>query len=225
MKKLKYTFIILIVLVGSSLLYLHITAATTTKLPELKNGDLVFQTIRSTQTAAIIAATYSPFTHVGIVKINEFDKPEVIEAVGPVRSIPLERWIKQGMGARLSIKRIKDLSDEQANQTLEATKKYYGRPYDFHFLFDKEKIYCSELVYYAFQEGPAISLGKEQQAKELNTNNVIVKALMKRRWKNYAPCKPVSTFEECYKIIMQQKLISPASIANDNRLEEIYSNY
>lgn len=225
MKKIAYTAIVLVLLTLAAALYLHVTRASIEKLPELKNGDLVFQTIKSTQTAAIIAATSSPYTHVGIIKINEFNKPEVIEAVGPVRSIPLERWIKQGMGKRLSIKRVKNLSTEQANKILEAAKKYYGRPYDFYFLFDKEKIYCSELVHYAFQDGPAITLGKEQQVKELNTNNWLVKSLMKQRWKNYPPCMPAKTFQECYKTIVEQKLVSPESIANDSKLKEIYSNY
>ena len=36
-------------------------------LPPLQSGDLVFQTSRSRQSAAIQAATHSPLSHVGLV--------------------------------------------------------------------------------------------------------------------------------------------------------------
>ena len=48
----------------------------------LQDGDLVFQESRSTQSAAIIAATHSHWTHMGIVLIDD-GKAVVLEAVQP----------------------------------------------------------------------------------------------------------------------------------------------
>ena len=206
--------------------WLLLTSANANNLPDLKNGDLVFQTIKSSQTAAIMVASSSPYTHVGIVKIDESGNPLVVEAIGPVREIGLDEWIKQGVAGRITIKRMKSLTEESALKVLDAAKEYYGRPYDFYFYFDKESIYCSELVYYAFKDAMSIELGKIQDIKSLNFDNSVVKDIIEQRWKNYPLCKGrVDKFEKCYDIILDQKLVTPASVAEDKRFATIYSNY
>jgi len=51
--------------------------------PTLQAGDLIFQTSKSRQSSAILAATLSPYTHMGIVA-KKGGAWVVIEAVGPV---------------------------------------------------------------------------------------------------------------------------------------------
>lgn len=207
--------------------WLELTRVKPEKLPALKSGDLVFQTINTGQTLAVAAASASAYTHVGIIKMDENGVPLVVEAVGPVREVPLEKWIRQGIFDRVAIKRVSGLTEEQAAKILKAAEKYYGRPYDFFFLFDKEKIYCSELVYYAFKEGAGIEIGKIQEVSELNTDNFAVQKLIKKRWQNYTPCheRGAKTFSACLPLILSQKLVTPTSIANDPRIESVYKNY
>ncbi|MCH9807933.1 MAG: peptidoglycan peptidase [Alphaproteobacteria bacterium] len=204
--------------------WLSWTSVTSGDLPALKNGDIIFQTIQSSQTAAIGVATRSPFTHVGIIKLIN-GKPFVVEAVGPVREVSLDAWIKQGIGGRIAIKRLSNLTADQARRVLSAARKYYGRPYDFFFLFDKESIYCSELVYYAFRDGMKLTLGKVEKLKELSMDNSIVRSLVKERWKRYPPCSRIGDYEKCFRVVLEQELVSPASIAEDPKLETVYSNY
>ncbi len=204
--------------------WLAMSRVSSGDLPPLKDGDIVFQSIQSPQTAAIAIATFSPYTHVGIIKMVD-GEPYVVEAVGPVREIPLDQWIEQGIEGRIAVKSLHNLTEQQAADVLQAAREYYGRPYDFYFLFDKAKIYCSELVYYAFQDALRLTLGKVEELKDLSMDNFIVRALVEERWKEYPPCRGVKDFEKCFSIVLKQKLVSPASIAADPRLETVFSNY
>lgn len=229
MKKKIFFGVFLFLLIGGILTYtwLELTRVTPEKLPALKSGDLVFQTIDTGQTLAVAAASASVYTHVGIIKIDENGAPLVVEAVGPVREVPLEKWITQGIFDRMAVMRLDGLTEEQTAKVLKAAEKYYGRPYDFFFLFDKERIYCSELVYYAFKEGAGINIGKIQEVSELNTDNFAVQKLIKKRWQYYTPCheRGAKTFSACLPLMLSQKLITPTSVANDSRVTTIYKNY
>ena len=58
---------------------------------ELKDGDLIFQTSRSSQSKAIQLATNSQYSHCGIV-FKEGNSFYVFEAVQPVKRTPLAEW-------------------------------------------------------------------------------------------------------------------------------------
>jgi hypothetical protein len=227
-KKIVFGVFLFLLVVGIlTYTWLELTRVKPDKLPVLKSGDLVFQTIRTGQTLAVAAASASAYTHVGIIRIDENGAPLVVEAVGPVREVPLEKWVTQGIFDRMTVIRLDGLTEKQAKDILKAAEKYYGRPYDFFFLFDKERIYCSELVYYAFKEGAGIELGKIQEVSELNTDNFAVQKLIKKRWQSYTPCheRKAKTYSACLPLILSQKLVTPTSIANDPRGEVIYKNY
>lgn len=196
-------------------------------MPELKTGDIVFQTTTGTQSNAIMFASRSIYTHMGMIEVDANGKPQVIEAVGPVRTIPLSRWVKKGVGERVTVKRMKDLSPDDAKTAAKQAKTYEGRPYDIYFYESRDAIYCSELVYAAFKEGPNITLGQEQKVADLNINNRAARSLIEQRWRNHPACqnKAAKRFDACYEIIMKQTLVTPASIARDPKLETIYSNF
>ena len=145
--------------------YLRITYASIDRLPVLKNGDLVFQTIKSSQTLAIMLASKSPYTHVSIIKLDLENNPYVVEAVGPVREVALEDWIEQGVAGRITVMRFKKTGVDKIEASLLKAEEYYGRPYDFFFLFDKDRIYCSELVYYAFRKALALIWGRFKRSR------------------------------------------------------------
>lgn len=207
--------------------WLHFTSATAESLPPLKNGDLVFQTSGSSQSVAILLASRSPFSHMGIVEIGADGKTSVIEAAAPVKSTPLADWIAKGVGGRLAVKRVENLDDAAAANILKAAHRYDGLPYDLFFLPGHDAIYCSELVELAFQDGNGMALGKMQSIRELDIDNYFVRTLIKKRWQRDPLCQPADQidFDTCYGRLMDQKLITPASIAEDIRLKDIYSNY
>ena len=77
-----------------------------------EDGDIIFQTSRSTQSLVIQLATKSKYTHMGILFIKN-DKPVVFEAIEPVKFTPFGDWIDCGDGKHYVVKR---LSKAQANR-------------------------------------------------------------------------------------------------------------
>ena len=116
-------------------------------------GDVLFQSLPSSALShAIEGATDSPFSHCGIV--DRIDGQwVVVEALGSVRLTPLERFIRRGRGGGLAVKRVNAEAYPHVSSKLPdiiaAAHTMLGRPYDSRYRFDREAIYCSELIWYA----------------------------------------------------------------------------
>ena len=193
-------------------------------LPPLQDGDLVFQTSKSSQSAAIFAATANPFTHMGIVR-DDHGKFLVIEAGATVREVPLESWVKRGVMGRVAVYRDPTLTGDQAERVISAAQALLGRPYDIFFSFDNEAIYCSELPYLAFGSA-GIVIGQREKVRDLHFDNALVRKLIETRWRSHPHCKADGyDFERCFQVILDQDVVSPASIASDPRFRLIYSNF
>lgn len=189
----------------------------------LKDGDIVLQTSTTRQSAAVGMASGSLYTHMGIIKMTD-KGPVVVEAAGPVRETPLGEWIKRGYLERMTVMRYKDLPSSKAKKILNEAKRYYGQAYDTMFIFDNGKLYCSELVYLAFKRA-GLEIGMVQQVRDMSLNNSTVQRLFEQRWRDHPSCKKVKTSAECWDKVMDQKLITPVSLARDSNLERIYTNY
>src|SRR5581483_2649063 len=132
-------------------------------------------------------------------------------------------WIKQGVFHRIAIYRYKDLPEAQAERILAAAKRYDGTPYDIYFSFKSRNMYCSKLPFLAFQQA-GLSLGRVQRFGELHMDNWLVKDLIEKRRRSFPDCANKDG-EQCYRYLLSQPVITPASIARDSHLEKIYSNY
>ncbi len=215
-------------LLGCFAIWLCLTAADVAALPPLKTGDIVFQTDSSGQALAIMMASSSPFSHVGIVYIDDAGKTAVWEAVGPVKKTPLAEWISHGRGGRLHVMRFKTARPAKDWEKVFAwIRKQQGKPYDIYFTDGDDSFYCSELVHDALQSALDISLGKSQLVASLHLDSVPVKKLIAARWQNYPLCKDgkAKNFDDCFDIIKVQSLITPTALATDPQLEIVYSNY
>lgn len=194
---------------------------------QLLSGDIVFQTSKSAQSYPIMWATKSVYSHVGIVEVRK-NKIFVIEAAAGVTRVPLQEWIDRGRFKRFTVMRMGNLSSQQRDAIVAAAKAYMGRPYDIYFTSGNGSIYCSELVALAYQDA-GIPVGDWQRIRELDVENILVRGLVRRRWRSHPLCREhrrsLETFEECWELILDDKLISPDGIAADSRLKTVYSNY
>lgn len=206
---------------------LGLTLAPAEDLPPLKTGDLVFQKTRTSASDAIMLASGTAYTHMGIVEVDKAGRATVIEAVGPVRTVPLADWIGKGEGRRITVKRVKGLSEAGAKAAVAGARRYLGRPYDHFFYETRDSIYCSELVYAAFKDGPGLTVGREEKVSALNIDTAAAQKLIRERWKAHPLCraKGARTFEACYDLILEQTLVTPASIARDPQMETVYSSF
>ncbi len=142
---------------------------------EPHSGDIVLQDLKSPSSEAIKLATNSPYSHCGLVSV-EGDSAFVIEAVGPVRKIPLEQWIANGEGLYSAL-RLKE--GNNIDEAIRIAEKYLGLPYDHIYLWSDDEFYCSELVYKAYSRGCGISLCDLRQFEEYNLE-LVKRAIIER---------------------------------------------
>jgi hypothetical protein len=207
--------------------WLRLTDATAADLKDLKRGDIVFQTSSSNQSLAILLASRSKFSHMGIVDFESDGKAVVLEASATARATPLASWVKRGVGGRVAAYRMRGLTAEQAGKAAQAARSYFGRKYDLFFFDGDDELYCSEFVFLAFRNGAGLNLGQYQSVGSLDLDNFASRKVIAARWQKYPLCSngKASDVEACLAIIREQRLITPVSIAEDKALELVFSNY
>jgi permuted papain-like amidase YaeF/Yiix C92 family enzyme len=153
----------------------------------LRDGDIIFHTSRSAQSAAIQRATHSPYSHVGIVFMRD-GMPFVLEAVATVRYTPLTTWIARGSGGHYVIKRLKRALTPAEIAKLRATGgKFVGKPYDLYFEWSDARIYCSELVWKIYQRAIGLELGALAKLRSFDLSDAAVQAKMRKRYGKHVP--------------------------------------
>lgn len=176
----------------------------------LRDGDLVFHTSRSAQSLAIQRATHSSYSHVGIV-FHRQGKPFVLEAVATVRYTPLAQWVARGAGGKYVVRRLKSPLDAKRSAALRtAAEKYAGRPYDLYFEWSSDRIYCSELVWKAYQDALGIEIGARQKLREFDLRDAEVKARMRERYGSRVP--------------LDEPVISPAAMFDSGLLTTVHAD-
>jgi uncharacterized protein YycO len=179
-------------------------------ITQIQEGDIIFQSSTSGQSLAIQLATHSKYSHVGIIyKIN--GEWMVYEAVQPVKTTPLNKWITYGDFNHYVIKRLKNAATALTPETLKKMKtvgqKFKGKNYDLYFEWSNERIYCSELVWKIYKEGAGIEIGKLQKLSEFDLTSPEVKKKLKERYGNNIP--------------MNEKIISPGAMFDSELLVEV----
>ncbi|MBQ2142691.1 MAG: hypothetical protein II204_06015, partial [Alistipes sp.] len=147
MKRLFKTLLVLsgIAFVGVAVLYGSMIPETLTaqSLPVdevVREGDVIFQTTKTRQSALIQIGTRSRVTHCGIVVMRD-GVPYVLETLSTLVLTPLDEFIARGVGGKYWLKR-----SERENIKIEYDH-LLGKSYDAAFSFDNDIYYCSELVY------------------------------------------------------------------------------
>ncbi len=175
----------------------------------LREGDLLFQTSRSSQSKAIAAATKSKFTHVGIFTLRE-GKAYVFEAVQPVKLTPLDEWQRRGVKGKVTVRRLADtgpLTTEVLGKMREVAQTFAGRDYDLAFGWEDDRLYCSELVYKIYDRGAGIQLGKLQKLRDFDLTHPEVQEKLRERYGEHVP--------------LEMEVISPQALFDDPRLVTI----
>ena len=180
---------------------------------ELKDGDIIFQTSLSNQSKAIQLATNSKYSHCGIIykSGNDF---YVFEAIQPVTTTPLSKWIARGENGKYVIKRLKNAYSVLTPSTLNDMKKvgneFKGKDYDLTFEWSDDKIYCSELIWKIYKRATGIEVGKLEKLSDFDLTNSAVKSKMNERYGA--------------KIPLNETVISPAAIFDSENLLTVRAN-
>lgn len=179
---------------------------------ELHDGDIIFQTSRSSQSRAVQLATHSKYSHMGLVFMED-GRPYVYEAAERVKVTPLRGWISRGEKGKFAIKRLAEydeLPPEALKRMKDAGVRLKGKSYDPYFEWDDEMIYCSELVYKIYKEG-GIEIGKLEKFRDFDLSHPEVRKKIQERFGNEIP--------------YDETVISPDSIFNDKKIIGVCTNY
>jgi hypothetical protein len=148
----------------------------------VQEGDIIFQTSRSSQSEAIQLATDSPYSHVGIITIQD-GEPMVYEAIRTVVATPLADWIRRGEGGRYRLMRPKKpLTDTQLDAMNTVGRTHHQKSYDLRFDWSDQKMYCSELVWKIYKTGAGIELAGLRPMDSYRLNDPKVISLIQARW-------------------------------------------
>ncbi len=180
---------------------------------EIKNGDLIFQTSLSGQSKAIQLATNSKYSHCGII-YSDNRQFYVFEAIQPVKTTPLDKWIARGKDGHYVIKRLKNADQILTAETLQKMKqegnKFNGKNYDLTFEWSDDKIYCSELIWKIYQRATGLEIGKLEKLSDFDLSNPAVQKKMQERYGDKIPSDEI--------------VISPAAIFDSELLTTVKAN-
>src|SRR5512133_3112574 len=194
------------VVVWLFVLALAVSPPTRAAEPAVRAGDLVFETSTSSQSWAIQWATRSPWSHVGIVDVGA-DGTFDVEALGKVSRTPWRAWRRRARrGGDLLVLRPRAVPEPSRAAAVDRAKAFLGRRYDPRFGWGDDRIYCSELVVKAYERAAGVSFGKRERLKDLRILGL--KGAIEKRWGGPVP--------------ENLELVTPASIAEDARLERVY---
>lgn len=180
---------------------------------EIKDGDLIFQVSLSSQSKAIQLATHSQYSHCGIIYKNN-GQYTVFEAIQPVMTTPLDKWIARGEKGHYVIKRLKNAEKVLTPTTISNMKQignhFKGKNYDLTFEWSDDKIYCSELIWKIYQRATGIELGQLEKLSDFDLTNDLVRKKMKERYGARIP--------------LDETVISPAAIFESAELVTVGGN-
>ena len=92
----------------------------------------------------------------------------------------------------------------------EAGEIYEGRPYDFHFNWSGDRIYCSELVWKMYRDALGIEIGRLQKFRDFDLSDPVVVKILEERFPEGVP--------------EDETVISPASMFESDLLLTVYEN-
>jgi hypothetical protein len=204
MSKVKKIFMIILIVLGSS-------GYSFSEEYRPEDGDVIFQTSRSTQSLVIQLATKSKYSHVGIIYIKN-GQPFVFEAIEPVMFTPLADWVDRGDDGHYVVKRLLKakewLTSEARESMLEVSKTFEGRHYDHYFEWSDERIYCSELIWKIYKRGLGLEVGKLKKMSEFDFSDPLVQGKVRERFGDSFPKDEI--------------VISPAAIFASDLLVTVY---
>lgn len=175
----------------------------------LKSGDIVFQDTGGQQGEAVRAATGSDFTHCGVV-FQAGETLYVLEAVQPVSVISLKEWKKRS--TVFHARRLKNpakLDEAAFTKALAWGEKQLGKPYDFHFNWGDNSLYCSELVWKIYKKSTGIALCQPKSFESYFLGDETVRKLIRQR------------YGDLDKLPKKEPVVAPSDLADSPLLVEV----
>tara|TARA_Y100000310_G_scaffold328563_1_gene396890 strand:- start:91 stop:720 length:630 start_codon:yes stop_codon:yes gene_type:complete len=204
-------FLFLSVIITASACYTH-TLSQDLEDYSPREGDIIFQTETIPRAFAIQAATGSRYNHVGVI-FKKNGRYHVYEAIGSVQATPLTGFIsRNATHNRFTVMRLKEeLGDFELRNVRREILNHLGKRYDSVLGWSDARIYCSELIWKAYERGAGVTLSN---TRSLNERPVV--SILERL---------VDSQFDLPNINRDDHVVSPGDIARSSHLETVFSNY
>lgn len=181
---------------------------STTPIPDLKEGDILFTSSKQGQGEAIIAATGSIYTHCGVV-FKKDGKLMVLEGVQPVGVVSVETFVSRSKPGTFVAKRpIKPVDPKKYAVARKWATAQIGKDYDERFLWGDDQIYCSELVWKLYDKA-GVKLCAPKKFRDYDLQKPSVQKIINQRFGGMA------------NVPMDEKVVAPSDLANSALLQDV----
>jgi len=173
-----------------------------------REGDLLFQSLpHSRLVNAIEGVTESPYSHCGIVAQRQ-GQWVVYEAFRSVEASSLKEVIFRGRNQGFAIYRLVPEKRSHVPAMIRNLQEYLGRPYDVRYRMDDESLYCTELIFKAYQR----ATGGEALGTMVRFGDM-----------NWRPHRETIEFFEQGPVPVDREMITPRHMAQAPQLELVFS--
>lgn len=176
----RYLFIAVILVSGGLGLGFHLISGQ--QPYDLREGDLVFQSGRGGQGRAVMAATDSRWTHVGMM-VEVDGVLMVLEAVEPVKYTKLSEFVRRSPKTFTAMR--PQLPEGEAPISLDKAFQWgnaqVGKHYDMKFQWSDDTMYCSELIWKIYMQA-GVKLCEPRLMSSYDLDDPIVTSLVKSRY-------------------------------------------
>jgi uncharacterized protein YycO len=119
-----------------------------------------------------------------------------------VKKTAFKDWIAMGDSSYYVVRRLAKadsiLTEEMTKKMRASVDRRMGTGYDFYFGWNDSLIYCSELVWKAYDESTGLHIGEPKAMKEFDLTHPVVIETMQKRYGD--------------KIPYEEKMISPGDV-------------
>lgn len=183
----------------------------------LQDGDIIFHKSQSGQGPALQVLTNSPWTHTGVVLKNG-NRFWVMEAGSSVKLTSLSEFIARGQRSHYIIKRLDPrvavLTDESRVKLRSALEPMLGKEYDIWFEWSDSTIYCSELVWKAYERALGIELSTPQKFRDFPLDHPMAREMVRRRYT-----------QQGRQLNLNEEVVTPVAVLNSPLLIEVQRNF
>jgi hypothetical protein len=199
--------ILLVSFISVSCLSEPISEVNKNQVFEYQEGDIILQGLNSLQCQAVKAATNSQYSHCGIV-LDQDGELKICEAVGPVIISSISDFTESSQGGHYVVLRLKNGTINHG-QLSSYCRTELGKPYDIYFNWDDTEIYCSELVWKAY-EASNIELCKTRPLQDYDLTSPLVHKILQERYAS--------------KIPYAEPMVAPEDFLHTDMLEVVFEN-
>ena len=189
-----------------------------------RNAQLIFVQGAEPLDRALVQATKSPYSHVGIVRLTG-GGPVVLETRPSLWEVFVEDFIDQAVDGHYAVYGVKRLSETDAFTPPRVANDFLETPDDPYLREGMAEMSGAELVSRAYRS-LGLELGEPVSLGELAAGSPAIRGWLERVWRGHPDCKGRSPdMADCFGRLQRQQVLTPAAVSEAPGLVCLWSDF